>query len=76
MKLHEAFTIRKPIIEEYERVAIQLSAYHGVVIKAIAEELPIDNQARVFIHVFLRMGDRDFESIKELRRALRLKAFL
>jgi hypothetical protein len=58
------------IVEEMIRQAARLTVYYGIQI--LAHEDKNDK----YNHIYFKMGDRTFESLRDLRKALRLKAFL
>jgi len=62
--------IYESIIDEMIRQAARLTVYYGIQILAHQEKK--DN----YQHIYFRVGKREFESLRDLRKALRLKAFL
>lgn len=77
MKIPKKFGKRSEIVKAYNEAAVQASPYYGVLVEVYGDytddrQSDIDSLERIYFSVM----NREYEGLKDLKRALRLKAFM
>ena len=68
MKVHSDVDLNHPLWQMFQQAGRKLSIEYGVIIR-----LYFDEDAR---RMYYMIDDHEFDSVKDLRKALRLRSFL